>query len=75
MEKLLNHIPPDWEVAERYGRATLAADPSKLTEAYDPNSDKFCHCSQHQIPTDDDLFPLNDNMILGDLGEGFPILF
>jgi len=38
-------------------------------------SDKFCHCCQHQIPTDEEFYPLDDNFILGELGEGFPILF
>ena len=38
MEKLLNKIPPDWDVAENYGKANLAYDPSKCTDAYDMNS-------------------------------------
>lgn len=75
MEKLLNKIPPDWDVAENYGKANLAYDPSKCTDAYDMNSDKFCHCSQRQIPTEDDFYPLWNNFVLGELGEGFPILF
>ena len=47
MEKLLNKIPPDWGIAKRHGLATLAYDPSKCTDPYDMNSDKFCHCCQH----------------------------
>jgi len=45
MEKILNKIPPDWDVAEKYGLANLAYDPSKCTDPYDMDSDKFCHCS------------------------------
>lgn len=44
-------------------------------DPYDPDSDAFCHCSQRHIPTDDDFYDLWDNMVLGDLGEGFPLLF
>jgi hypothetical protein len=35
MEKILNKIPPDWDVAEKYGQANLAYDPSKCTDPYD----------------------------------------
>jgi hypothetical protein len=72
---MLAKIPPDWVIAENHGRANLACDPSKLNEVYDMNSDKFCHCCQHQIPGEEDFYPLDDNMVLGELGEGFPILF
>lgn len=75
LEKILNKIPPDWDAAEKYGLANLAYDPSKCTDLYNKESDKFCHCSQQQIPTDEDFYPLCDNFILGELGEGFPILF
>ena len=75
MEKMLNKIPPDWDLAERHGLATLAYDPSKCTDPYDMNSDQFCHCCQHQVPGEDDFYPLDDNLILGELGDGFPILF
>jgi len=75
IESMLSKIPPNWEVAEAHGKANLAYDPSKCTEPYDMKSDKFCHCCQHQIPTDEEFYPLDDNFILGELGEGFPILF
>lgn len=36
----------------------------------------FCHCCQRQIPNmDEDLYSLWNNLDLGELGEGFPILF
>ena len=75
IEKMLSKIPPDWDLAEKHGRANLAYDPTKCTDAYDMNSDKFCHCCQRQIPTDNDFYPLDDNFNLGELGEGFPVLF
>lgn len=72
---MLAKIPPDWDLAEKYGLANLAYDPSKCTDPYDMKSDKFCHFSQRQIPGEEDFYPLDDNYVLGELGEGFPILF
>ena len=46
IEKMLNQIPPDWDLAERHGTSNLAYDPSKCTEPYDQNSEIFCHCCQ-----------------------------
>ena len=47
IEKMLSKIPPDWDLAEKHGLANLAYDPSKCTDPYDMDSDKFCHCCQH----------------------------
>lgn len=44
IEKMLNKIPPDWDIAEKHAQANLAYDPSKCTDPYDMNSDSFCHC-------------------------------
>ena len=75
IEKRLNKIPPNWDDAEKHGKSSLVFDLTKSNEVYSPDAENFCHCCQSQIPTDEDLFPLDDNMCLGDLGEGFPILF
>ena len=53
----------------------MAYDLSKCYDPYDVNSDRFCHCCQRQIPEEDMFYPLSDNYILGELGEGYPVLF
>ena len=74
-EKFLNQIPPDWDLAEKHGKANLAYDLSQCSEPYNANSDNFCHCCQKQIPDQSMFYPLGDNYILGELGEGYPVLF
>ena len=74
-QKILNRIPPIWEDAEKYGKANLAYDPSKCTLNYSPDSEKFCHACHLYVPEEDDFYSLWDNLILGELGEGFPITF
>ena len=62
-------------MAQEHGQANLAYDLSKCYDPYDVNSDRFCHCCQRQIPEEDMFYPLSDNYILGELGEGYPVLF
>ena len=74
--KFMNTIPPDWEAAERHGKANLAIDNSKTIKQY--SEDTHCICCQKEIPTDDQFYPIygsGSNTRLGELGEGFPILF
>lgn len=72
----MNTIPPNWELAEEHGMANLAIDASKTNKPY--SDDTHCLCCQKEIPTEDhfySLFGSGSNTQLGELGEGFPILF
>ena len=72
----MNQIPPNWELAVKHGKANLAVDASKTTLPYSDTT--HCVCCQRQYPTEDDFYPLfgsGANTRLGELGEGFPILF
>lgn len=73
----LMQIPPDWEMAEKHGRANLCVN-SALTTLDLHNPDSFCPCCQMPYPSegDEQFFSiLDDNEKLGDLGEGFPVFF
>ena len=72
---MLYQSPPDWELAKKHGKASLAYQSSKCLDIYDTERDDFCHCCKRHIPSKDELYSLNDNLILGELGEGFPIVF
>ena len=72
---MLSQIPPDWELAKKHGKATLAYHSSKCLDLYDTERDDFCHCCKRHVPSKGEFYPLNDNLILGGLGEGFPIVF
>lgn len=71
----LTKMPPDWDLAEKHGRANKCIDSSETILNYeDPNS--YCPCCQLPYVEDENFFRLCvDNTNLGDLGPGFPLFF
>jgi len=78
LEKVANflkQIPPDWEAAEKHGRANLVVDSSKTVLQLDEDG-TYCPCCQLPYVEDDQLYPICvDNSELGELGPGFPLFF
>ena len=74
MAARLCRIPPDWDAAEKHGKANLVVDRSKSElDLDDPSS--FCQCGCDQ-PYSTEFYDLcSDNETLGELGPGFPLYF
>lgn len=73
--KMLMAMPPDWDLAERHGKATLVVDRAAILVAKGDEDNK-CFCCQQVVPTDDQLYPLNgDNVDMGEMGAGYPLFF
>jgi len=71
----LKQIPPDWDAAEKHGRANLVVDSSKTVLKLDEEG-TFCKCCQMPYVEDDQMYSLcSDNGELGELGAGFPLFF
>lgn len=69
-------MPPDWELAERYGKASLVVDRAAILVANQENEDNICKCSNKVVPTPDQLYPLcGDNVDMGEMGAGYPLFF
>ena len=71
----LMKVGPDWDLAEKHGKANMCIDSSKtVLDLNDPDS--FCPCCQMPYASDSDFFSIMepcDN--LGELGDGFPVFF
>lgn len=74
--KFAAQVPPDWDAAEKHGRASGAYRmvATKL-DLSDENS--FCLCCQQPLPSEEQKFGCcTSNIEFGDLGAtGFPLFF
>ena len=68
-------IPPDWDKAKKYGKANMCVNnASTKLDLNDPST--FCPYSKLPYADDEDLYSITvDNDKLGEIGEGFPVLF
>ena len=69
-------MPPDWDLAERYGKASLVVDRAAILVGNSSDGDNICKCSNKVVPTPDQLYPLcGDNVDMGEMGAGYPLFF